>query len=642
MALSENLDEKRQLLPDKPGVYLMKDEKGEIVYVGKAVNLKHRVRSYFQDSHRLLPKVAAMIRHVEDFEIITTDTEVEALILEATLIKKYRPHYNIRLKDDKAYPYIRLTWEEDFPRILIARRPDNSGSRYFGPYTRAQSVHETIRLLRHIFPIRNCTNQKFKNATRPCLQYYIKRCPAPCQALIDKDSYRKMMKTVEWFLEGKVDAVEKTLVEELNQAAQGLEFEKAAKLRDQVLAVREITAQQKVSADAGRNLDAISWALGESEAYLQVFMVRDGRLIGRESFTLTGIEGSDETELAHAVLMQYYDRTRDIPQEILIERLPADEGQISEWLREKRKGKVDLKVPIRGEKQRLLAMVRQNAVIARDEAMRRMEIKERDRERALLEIRESLGLDEVPYRVECYDISNTQGTESVASMVVFTNGRPDKSQYRRFKIQTVEGANDFLSMKEVIYRRFRHQAEDAKQPGKSHFAKTPNLVIIDGGRGQLGYAFQAMQELHVESIPVFGLAKQHEWLFEPGSADPIILDRDSAALKLLMHLRDEAHHFAITYHRKLRTKRNLASVLDDIDGIGPTRKKILRQKYGDLASIRQAGVEELARLPKMTRTAAEAVKKYLDEYFDRLNSDTGLVAKSLESNQSQMGKAGEN
>ncbi len=625
MALSENLDEKRQLLPDKPGVYLMKDGKGEIIYVGKAVNLKNRVRSYFQDANRLLPKVAAMMRHVQDFEIITTDTEVEALILEATLIKKHRPHYNIRLKDDKAYPYIRLTWEEDFPRLLIARRPDQSGSRYFGPYTRAQSVHETIRLLRHIFPIRNCTNQKFKNATRPCLQYYIKRCPAPCQALIDKDSYRDMMRTVELFLEGKVDVVEKTLVEELNRAAQSMEFEKAAKLRDQILAVREITAQQKVSAEAGRNLDAISWALGESDAYLQVFMVREGRLIGRESFTLTGVEGSDESELAHAFLMQYYDRTRDIPQEILIEKLPADEGQISEWLREKRKGKVELKMPIRGEKQRLLAMVRQNAVIARDEAMRRMEIKERDRERALLEIRETLGLDELPYRMECYDISNTQGTESVASMVVFTDGRPDKSQYRRFKIQSVEGPNDFLSMKEVIRRRFIHQAEDAKQQlGKSHFAKTPNLVIIDGGRGQLGYAYEAMKELHVENIPVFGLAKQHEWLFEPKSADPIILDRDSAALKLLMHLRDEAHRFAITYHRKLRTKRNLSSVLDEIEGIGPTRKKILRQTYGDLASIRQAGVDELARLPKMTRTAAEAVKAYLDEYFDRatVNSKT--------------------
>ncbi len=627
MALSENLDEKRQLLPDKPGVYLMKDGKGEIIYVGKAVNLKNRVRSYFQDANRLLPKVAAMMRHVQDFEIITTDTEVEALILEATLIKKHRPHYNIRLKDDKAYPYIRLTWEEDFPRILISRRPDIAGSRYFGPYTRAQSVHETIRLLRHIFPIRNCTNQKFKNAARPCLEYHIKRCPGPCQGLIDKGSYREMMKTVELFLEGKVDVVEKTLVADLNQAAEAMEFEKAAKLRDQVMAVREITAQQKVSADAGRNLDAISWALGESDAYLQVFMVRDGRLIGRESFTLTGMDGSDESDLAHAFLMQYYDRTRDIPQEILIDRLPPDGGQISEWLREKRGGKVELKVPIRGEKQRLLAMVRQNAVIARDEALRRMEIKERDKERALLEIQQTLGLDGFPYRMECYDISNTQGTESVASMVVFTDGRPDKSQYRRFKIQTVEGPNDFLSMKEVIDRRFRHQAEDAKQLGKGHFAKTPDLVIIDGGRGQLGYAYQAMQDLHVETIPVFGLAKQHEWLFEPERAEPIILDRDSAALKLLMHLRDEAHRFAITYHRKLRTKRNLASILDDIDGIGPTRKKVLRQTYGDLSSIRQASVEELARLPKMTRASAEAVKGYLDEYFNRIEGDAGSLGR---------------
>ncbi len=613
---SEHLEEKRQLLPDKPGVYMMKDAEGRIIYVGKAVSLKQRVRSYFLDSSRLQPKVAAMMRHVTDFEIITTDTEVEALILEATMIKKLQPHYNIRLKDDKAYPYIRLTWEEDFPRLVIARRPDASGSRYFGPYTRAQSVHETIRLLRYIFPIRNCTSQKFKNAVRPCLEYHIKRCPAPCQGLIDRESYRSMMKNVELFLEGKVDAVEKTLVQQLNDAADQMEFEKAARYRDQVRAVREITAQQKVSAEAGRNLDAISWTVSAQDAYLQVFMVRDGRLIGRESFTLTGVDGGDDHEIAKAFLMQYYDRAREIPPEILIERLPPDAGGIDQWLRDKRGGRVELKVPQRGEKQRMLAMVRQNAELARDEALRRMEIKERDRDTALLGLQHTLGLPKLPVRMECYDISNTQGTESVASMVVFTNGKPDKSQYRRFRIQTVEGPNDFLSMKEVIGRRFHHQAEDAKQLGKSRFAETPELVIIDGGRGQLGYAYQAMQEMGVQDIPVFGLAKQHEWLFEPLSPDPIILDRDSAALKLVMHLRDEAHRFAITYHRSLRTKRNLASVLDSIPGVGPARKKILRQTYGDLDTMQRASVEEMAKLPKMTHQAAEAVHLYLSEHLN--------------------------
>ncbi|MCY0908378.1 MAG: excinuclease ABC subunit UvrC, partial [Sulfobacillus thermotolerans] len=518
--ISEHLEEKRQLLPDKPGIYLMKDENGRVIYVGKALSLKQRVRSYFQEASRLQPKVAAMMRHVVDFEIITTDTEVEALILEATMIKKLQPHYNIRLKDDKSYPYIRLSWEEEFPRLMIARRPDIPGSRYFGPYTRAQSVHETIRLLRHIFPIRNCTNQKFKNAVRPCLEYHIERCPAPCQGLIDKDSYRSMMKNVELFLDGKVDAVEKTLVQQLNDAAAHLEFEKAARFRDQVKAVREITAQQKVSAEAGRQLDAISWVVSADDAYVQVFMVREGRLIGRESFTLTGVDENNEHEIAKAFLMQYYDRARDIPPEILIEHLPPEVDGIDQWLREKRGGRVELKVPQRGEKQRLLAMVRQNAALARDEALRRLEIKERERDTALLEIQHSLGLPKLPVRMECYDISNTQGTESVASMVVFTNGKPDKSQYRRFRIQTVEGPNDFLSMKEVIRRRFHHQAEDAKLLGKSRFATTPELVIIDGGRGQLGYAYQAMQELGVEDIPVFGLAKQHEWLFEPQSAQP--------------------------------------------------------------------------------------------------------------------------
>jgi excinuclease ABC subunit C len=389
----------------------------------------------------------------------------------------------------------------------------------------------------------------------------------------------------------------------------------AANRRDQVKAVREITAQQKVSADAGRNLDAISWVSSGPDAYVQIFMVRDGRLVGREAFTMTGVDEREDPEISQAFLMQYYDRALEIPPEVLVERLPPDAANISEWLRGKRSGKVDLKVPQRGEKQRMLAMVRQNAELARDEASRRMEIKERDRDVALLELQQTLGLPSIPYRMECYDISNTQGTESVASMVVFTNGRPDKSQYRRFRIQTVEGPNDFLSMKEVIGRRFHHQAEDAKALGKSRFAQTPELVIIDGGMGQLGYAYQAMKEVGVSAIPVFGLAKQHEWLFEPESKNPIILDRDSAALKLVMHLRDEAHRFAITYHRSLRTKRNLASILDDIAGVGPARKKILRQTYGDLRAMQQASEEEMARLPGMTHAAADAVKVYLTEHF---------------------------
>ncbi|NMP22663.1 excinuclease ABC subunit UvrC [Sulfobacillus harzensis] len=607
---SPQLEEKLKSLPQSPGVYLMKDDDGQVLYVGKAVVLKNRVRSYFQDSARLAPKVRAMMRHVMDMEYIATTTEVEALILEATLIKQMKPHYNIRLKDDKAYPYLRLTWEEDFPRLLIARKPAEDGSRYFGPYPRAQAVRDTIRLLRKIFPIRNCTNPKFRNAARPCLEYHIGHCQAPCQGWVDKETYRATMKQVERFLEGRQDEVEKDLVRRLNAAAENLEFEKAAELRNQVQAIREVREPQKVAAGTQRELDAIHWALRDDEALVQIFRVRQGRLSGREALTLTGVEGAKDEDIAQAFLLQYYSNAQDIPPEILIAALPDDVKELTEWLKSRRGGTVSVKVPQRGEKAALLAMVKKNAEMARDEGLRKEALQERHVHDGLLGLQHALGLEHLPHRMECYDISNTQGTESVASMVVFTDGKPDKSQYRRFKIRTVEGPNDFQSMYEVIGRRFRHRELAEDNPGLKRFATLPDLVIIDGGRGQLGYAVRAMQEIGVE-VPVFGLAKQHEWLFEPDSPNPIILDRDSAALKMLQHLRDEAHRFAITFHRQLRTRRNLKSLLDDVPGIGPKRKKALLRAYPNLEAIQSASVDDLGNLPGMSRTAAESVLEYL-------------------------------
>lgn len=590
----------------------MKNSEGTVLYIGKAVNLRNRVKSYFQDPARLAPKVAALMRKVSDFEVITTDTEVEALILEATMVKQWQPHYNIRLKDDKAYPYIRLTLEEEFPRLLIARKRGNEGSRYFGPYTRSQSVHDTIRLIRRIFPIRNCTNQKFNNAARPCLEFHIKRCQAPCQNLVDPVSYRETIKRVEDFLDGRMDAVEKDLLRSLKMAQEELAFERAAEVRDQVQAIRTITQQQKVSADAGRELDAINWAVSGTEAYVQIFMVRQGRLIGRESLTLTGVDETNEGEIGEALLMEYYARARDIPSEILITALPGDTDGIVQWLKDRRGGRIELKIPQRGEKLRLLEMVKKNAELSRDEALRRGESKEQQREEALLGLFHALGLTQHPRRIECYDISNTQGTESVASMVVFTNGRPDKSQYRRFKIRTVEGPNDFQSMYEVLTRRFAHGDAGSDLPGKSRFAERPDLLIIDGGRGQLGYAKRAMDEQGVGDIAVFGLAKEHEWLFEPGSPEPIVLDHDTPSLKLLQHIRDEAHRFAITFHRKLRSQRNLRSLLDGIPGIGPKRKKILMRAYPNLDTLITAPTEDIAKLPGMTWPVAEAVQLALN------------------------------
>lgn len=605
------LDEKLKSLPQNPGVYLLKDGEGQVLYVGKAVVLKNRVRSYFQAPERLAPKVRAMMRHVTDLEYIATTTEVEALILEATLIKQMKPHYNIRLKDDKAYPYLRLSWDEDFPRVTIARKPAQDGSRYFGPYPRAQAVRDTIRLLRRIFPIRNCTNQKFKNAARPCLEYHIGHCQAPCQDSVSREAYRAMMKQVEQFLEGRADEVEKDLLRRLGEAAENLEFERAAELRNQIQAIREVREPQKVAANTERELDAIAWAVRGDEALVQIFRVRQGRLTGRESFTLTGVDGSSEEALAEAFLTQYYNNAQEIPPEILIQAMPDNAEGTSEWLRARRSGAVAIKVPQRGEKAQLLEMVRKNAEMARDEGLRRQERQEIHLKEGLLGLQHALGLPGLPHRMECYDISNTQGTESVASMVVFTDGKPDKSQYRRFKIRTVEGPNDFQSMYEVIQRRFRHRDLAEGNPGLKRFASTPDLVIIDGGRGQLGYAARAMTELGVEGIPVFGLAKEHEWLFEPGGPNPIILDRDSEALKMLQHLRDEAHRFAITFHRQLRTRRNLKSLLDDVPGIGPKRKKALLRAYPDLKAIAEASVEDLGQLPGMSKTAAESVLQYL-------------------------------
>jgi excinuclease ABC subunit C len=613
MAASSDLKQRIRELPERPGCYLMKDSGGHVLYVGKAVSLRSRVRSYFQDPARLQAKVRALMRHVSDLEVIVTDTEVEALILEATLVKRFQPKYNIQLKDDKAYPYLRITWEEDFPRLLLARRPSESQSRYFGPYPRVSAVHETIRLLRRIFPIRNCTHQKFKNAARPCLEYHIHRCQAPCQNLVDRETYRHTIRQVERFLEGHADEVLADLKSALKTAAEGLEFERAAELRDQILAIEAIHAQQKVASTAGRELDAVAWAVAGRDAFVQVFTVRDGRLTGRESFELEGVEEREADEIARAFLTQYYERATYVPATVLVEAEPEDRDTLETWLSAKRGQRVRVVVPRRGEKARLLEMVRHNAEIARDEAERRLEVHERERAEALLGIQHALGLDGPPRRMECYDISNTQGTESVASMVVFTDGAPDKSQYRRFRIRTVQGPNDFQSMAEVIRRRFLHQrlAEEDGRPELKRFAEGPDLVIVDGGKGQLSSAVKVLAEAGV-SVPIFGLAKEHEWLFQPGSPDPIVLDMRSPALKLIRHLRDEAHRFAITYHRNLRGKRNLKSLLDEVPGIGPARRRALLAQYVSLDAIREAPAEDLAKVPGMTQRAAEAVKQYLE------------------------------
>jgi len=592
--------EKLKLLPDKPGVYIMKNAEGRIIYVGKAIVLKNRVRQYFQSGKNHSPKVRAMVSHIADFEIIMTASEVEALILECNLIKKHRPRYNISLKDDKSYPYIKVTVQEDFPRVFITRRILKDGARYFGPYTNATAVHESLKLLRRLFPLRTCKHLQ----ERPCLEYHIKRCLAPCAGKVEKGDYDAMIRAVLLFLEGRTEDVEKELQLRMEQAAESFNFEVAARLRDQLLAVRKIAEKQNIVTGSG-DQDAVGLARSEIGVVVQVFMIRSGKMIGREHFLLQGSEDESDGQLLAAFLQQYYHRAAFIPREILLPlEIPQQEQEIMEkWLSaKKQKAKVQLVLPQRGTKKDIVDMAASNAEkYLHDEAAR---IKQANDQTlgAVEELGRYLGLPKPPDRMECFDISHNQGSETVASMVVFEGGLPKKSDYRRFKIQSTEGKpDDFLSMREVTTRRYVDLPEE----------ELPDLIIIDGGKGQLSSALEIIRNVagHMQ-VPVVGLAKQFELVFTEGSSEPVVLPRHSQALYLIQRIRDEAHRFAITYHRKLRGKRNLVSVLDHIVGIGPKRRQALWSHFGSINKIKAATVEELAMAPGMNKPAAEAVYNF--------------------------------
>ncbi len=595
--MTEIVEEKLKLLPDKPGVYIMKNAEGRIIYVGKAVVLKNRVRQYFQSARNHTPKVRAMVSHITDFEIIMTASEVEALILECNLIKKHRPRYNISLKDDKSYPYVKVTVQEDFPRVFITRRVLKDGARYFGPYTNATAVHESLKLLRRLFPLRTCKHLQ----ERPCLEYHIKRCLAPCAGKVEKGDYDAMIRAVLLFLEGRTEDVEKELQFRMEQAAADYNFEIAARLRDQLLAVQKVAEKQNIVTGAG-DQDAVGLARSEIGVVVQIFLIRAGKMIGREHFLLQGSEDEGDGAILAAFLQQYYHRATFIPREILLPlELPAAERELLEaWLSEKKqKARVQIIVPQRGTKRDIIEMAAGNAQkYLQDEAAR---IKQANDQTlgAVEELGRYLGLAKAPYRMECFDISHIQGSETVASMVVFEGGLPKKSDYRRFKIQSTEGKpDDFLSMREVTTRRYVDLPE----------AELPDLIIIDGGKGQLSSALEIIRQVagH-KKVPVVGLAKQFELVFTEGNPEPVVLPRHSQSLYLIQRIRDEAHRFAITYHRKLRGKRNLVSVLDHIVGIGPKRRQALWNHFGSINKIKAAGVEELAQAPGMTRPAAEAV-----------------------------------
>lgn len=589
---SENIREALAVLPDKPGVYLMHDKDGKVIYVGKAVVLKNRVRSYFRNLASHTPKVRAMVAKIADIETIVTSSEVEALILECNLIKKYRPRYNIMLKDDKSYPYLKVTVNEDFPRLYVTRRQLRDGTRYYGPYADAGAMHATVKLLRSMFPLRTCRKM---NAERPCLNYHIKRCLAPCAGFVSREEYGNMIKSVCMVLDGRTAELERDLKKRMQAAADNYAFEEAARLRDQLQAVMRLNEQQKAVTGQDSDMDIIGFAKDMTGICIQIFFVRKGKLLGRDNFFLQD-EGESQQEVITAFVKQYYNEASYIPHEIALPLLPEAEEQtvIEQWLAEKAQHKAELLRPQRGVKKDLLLLANDNAAKLLEERLRKGQLALKNDVQAAEELQQALGLPHALERMDCFDISHTQGSETVASMVVFRNGSISKKDYRRYKIVSAEGKpDDFKSMQEVVYRRYKD------------YEDLPSLVVIDGGKGQLSSALEVIRGLGLHELPVIGLAKREEEIFKEGQSESILLDRDSAALHLIQRIRDEAHRFAITYHRKLRGKRNLVSVLDHVEGIGSKRRQELWKAFKTLDEMKAASVEELAAVESMNYAAAQ-------------------------------------
>lgn len=606
----EKLRKQLAALPGKPGVYIMRNASGEVIYVGKAARLKDRVRSYFGSPRGLEPKTFALRQQIEDFEYIVTGNAGEALILEATLIKRHQPFFNIRLKDDKRYPYLKVDVQNPWPRVYITRRIEKDGARYFGPYASAGSVRETLDLVKKLFPWRSCTKEITGRDARPCLDYYIKRCIAPCTSYCTPEEYREVIDQVLLFLEGKSDDVMRRLREQMELASESLQFERAAMIRDQLKSIERTVERQMISTTREEDADIFGLHIDKDQACVQVFFVRGTHMIGRDNFVLEGASDEIPPTVLSNFLLQYYEGAQYIPRLVCVPGDVEDRETLEELLTEKRGSRVEIRVPERGEKRRLVDLANDNAREALDMLRVKWMADASRTEQALEQLQEELSLPTIPHRIECYDNSNIQGTSAVSSMVVFENGKPAASQYRRFKVKTVEGADDFATMQEVLRRRFKRAAveQDAESADEARWA-LPDLVIIDGGKGQLSAARQVMQELGVHAIPTVGLAKRFEELFIPDEGDPIVLPRGSEALFLVQRIRDEAHRFAITYHRQVRGKTAIKSALDTIPGIGPKRKKALLRKFGSVKGIREADVEEIAATVGFTRALAERVKE---------------------------------
>lgn len=603
-----NFSERLTHLPVKPGVYLMKDKSGKIIYIGKASVIRNRVRSYFQKKANLPPKIQRMVSAIDDFEFIITESELEAFLLESNLIKQNQPRFNARLKDGKSYPFIKIDTAEQFPQVYITRKLNNDGSRYFGPYANAGSVRKTLGLLKKLFPYRSCTKHITGKDERPCLDYHINRCVGPCTGAVDADGYNEVIQQVIMFMEGKTDDVTKKISQNMHQASEDLDYERAAILRDQLTAIEQIHEKQKVINVSGENIDVIAGAKYLDQSRIEVFFVRKGKLVGRDQFIMQGTSEDSNSEILSAFITQFYSQSHYIPSKILLPENIPDIEQIAGWLSSKKTTKVNLTVPYRGEKKRLLGMVEENAKRGLEQ-LKLKQIEEGSTEEALSQLQEDLNLPRIPRRIETYDISNIQGSNSTGSMVVFENGKPNKSEYRRFIIRNVKGIDDYSMMKEVLTRRFKKLSENLSE--SNSWVKIPDLVLIDGGKGHLGAALQVFLELGVKDIPLASIAKQEEEVFVPETPEPIILDRSSQALYLLQRSRDEAHRFAITLHRKRRSKSSTASKLDSIPGIGPQRRKQLLRKFGSTKMVQQARIEDIASLPGFNISLAGRIKDRL-------------------------------
>jgi excinuclease ABC subunit C len=614
-------EKKLNALPTKPGVYLYKNAEGKIIYVGKAVNLRARVRSYFHDSAQHTPKTRRLVAEMADFDFIVSQSELEALLLENTLIKKHQPRYNVQLKDDKRYPYIRVHWNEPFPRVTTTRHVVNDGSRYFGPYTMASAAYRTLDLLRKIFPYRTCNREITGADARACLYYHIGRCSAPCIGVVDEAEYRATIDSLCEFLSGHTDAVVAGLTRQMDAAAEALDFEKAAAIRDQLRSLDYIVQKQTVLSPELKDQDVIAFSQQDGDAIVQVFFIRGGRLIGREYFLLDGATDEDSQAIVSSFVKQFYDQVSHVPSEILLPRQVDEVKIIRDWLRSKRGADVVITVPQRGRKRELVKMAADNASETLTHLRSQWHADESRQTEALAELQQHLNLPTAPLRIECYDISTLQGTSTVASMVVFAKGTPRKSDYRRFKIQRVTGQDDFASMQEALRRRFK-RLQDGEyrrqdQPGtadkdENTWNLVPDLIVIDGGKGQLGAALVVLEEFELrDAVPIIGLAKREEEVFLPDQSEPVILPPNSQGLFLLQRIRDEAHRFAITYHKKVRSRSGLASQLEQIPGVGPQRRKALLKSFGSLQAIRQASVEELNAVPGISHDLAEQIKAVL-------------------------------